>query len=91
MWRHKNKNKYVSNESLDDLKYLVDNVKRIKSNFRLKDDDIAKLLNKWYTFSEIEQWWFNDRGVFIPKDIIMQKTKEYLLMNNFHNTYANQW
>lgn len=91
MWRHQNKNKYVSHESSDDLSYLIENIKRIKSKTRLKDDEISKLLNKWYTFSEIEQWWFSDSWVFIPKDIIMQKTKEYLFSDSIFNTYANQW
>ena len=91
MGRHKNKNKYVSHESADDLNYLIENIKRIKSNTRLNDLEITKLLNKWYTFSEIEQWWFNSEWVFIPKEIIMEKTKEYLFSDSIFNTHANQW
>jgi len=73
-----------------EISKILDKVNEVKSILDLKDLEIEKLIDKWYTFSEILAGSFNDKWVFIPEEIITTQAKAYLLSNNF-NTYANQW
>lgn len=75
---------------IEDVELFLFKIKEIKNKFWLSGSEIDKLLDKWYTFNEIIEWWFDKNMSFIPKNIIMENTKEYLLWNNKYNTYANQ-
>ena len=88
-----------------DFQEIIENIREIKRAIWLTDTSIKRLLNEWYTFTEILSWSFNewfslsefiawefkDNTSFKPKNIIMEKTKDYLLNNNEQNTYAHQW
>lgn len=74
---------------IEDVSDFLANIKMVKRAVHLKDSEIEILLNKWYTFSEILAWEFNDEWIFEPEEIIMKQTEKYLLSNSY-NTYANQ-
>ncbi len=74
----------------EEISLLLDTIDKTKEYTKLNDKQIELFIDKWYTFSEILAWWFNNNWIFEPKEIITVQAKTYLLQGNEFNTYANQ-